>query len=167
MNIPASVLQSLNETIAWCSKHADAKLGYLSTRLIGFEGSKVLSDRSLWQLEDKKQVEYVNNLILARKKLLATDIACNFDLAGGKVLCYEADNTDCCGLSPPETNGYIDVDDMPGWDTWFHCYTHPEEGNFILAWVPPTFIDGVQSAIECNPMDCIYFIDESELEKYI
>lgn len=165
MNIPTSVIQSLNETIALCSKHADSKLGYLSTRLIDFEGRKIVESESLWR--SKLQYEYIYNLISARSKSMGQDFEYKFDLSGGKILCSEINNSDSCGMSPPETNGYIDVDDIPGWDTWFHCYKHPKEGNYILAWVPPEFVDGVQSAIECNPMECIYFIDESELEKYI
>ena len=43
------------------------------------------------------------------------------DLAGGRLLIADLEDSDASGLSEAETDGFIDALDVPAWDTWL-CY---------------------------------------------
>ena len=146
----------------WCGGQVEAEKAGETSRLINFEGSDIIND---YKSSFEERHRCVTSLIQTRRMLLDRQVNSNsIDLTGGKILRYEIDNTDSCGFSPSESNNYIDVDDMPGWDTWFHFYRHSQYGDCILCWVPPIFISLAQSAIELNPVDCICFVDlEAEL----
>jgi len=158
MDIPTKILRSLNETIIWCTYKANYLQAEESTRTIDVSS---VSRMGYGNSNTEDRQEIVNEVCEARRRLLAADglivTKDKQDLAGGKILIYEIDNTDSCGLSPVESNGYIDGDDMPGWDTWFHFLQHPTRGDCILSWVPPSFIVLTMDAIDVNPFDCISF----------
>ena len=59
------------------------------------------------------------------------------------------------GSSPPECDGFIDVDEIPPWGTWIVL-----AGEMLLSWVPASMGAGVDSAIRCNPEESIRWASE-------
>ena len=59
------------------------------------------------------------------------------------------------GSSPPECDGFIDVDEIPPWGTWIVWV-----GEMLLSWVPASMVAGVDSAIRCNPEESIRWASE-------
>lgn len=155
-----SVIVSLNEAIFWCSRYAQSKDAGSTTRIIPFSDEEIVKS---YKSTFDQQIRCVEGLIVSRHKLVDRKVSSiDVDMLKGEVLRYEISNTDACGLSPSESNGYIDYEDMPGWDTWFHIYENSEFGACILSWVPPSFIPLAQAAIDVNPVDCIKFVNISE-----
>lgn len=68
------------------------------------------------------------------------------------------------GVSGLESEGFFDELDTPPWDTWV-CwaegdFTHAPHTVFILAWVPPSYVDRVNHGMGCNPVECIWWADQ-------
>jgi hypothetical protein len=78
----------------------------------------------------------------------------------GRLLLYEPLETVTDGASEASSRGYFDIRDAPPWDTWFLYW----EGA-IVSWVPESLIGCAQSGIDANPVDCIRWIDWSELPR--
>lgn len=161
----SALLRTFNEAIAWCSVKADCLNAEASTRSKELESLAFNMEYGKSSTNERKDI--ITKIFSSRRKILAEEnIPVNYqnaDICGGEILAYEIDQTDSCGLSPPESGGFIDDDDMPGWDTWFHSSIH-KNGDFVIySWVPPSFIELAQGAIDTNPVDCIYFIKLSKL----
>ncbi len=71
------------------------------------------------------------------------------------------------GLEEEETLGYVDINNIPPWDTWIAYIVEPEaEGlqwvQYLLSWVPPEFIPLVGGGIDVCPDECIRWLDCEE-----
>ena len=88
-------------------------------------------------------------------------------------------------MSEAETKGFIDVVDVPPWDTWI-CYAEepntPEERfrrrlqpvgahwemepktpafvAYVLCWIPRDFVVSVERGIQFNPMENFFWASE-------
>lgn len=64
------------------------------------------------------------------------------------------------GVCVPETNGYLDSDCMPGWDTWITIIrlgTDREEHG-LLCWIPPELCRNVDSAVSIDAAQCMSWL---------
>ena len=74
---------------------------------------------------------------------------------GDRILAFLPRDSLFHGSSPPECDGFIDVDEIPPWDTWIVFV-----GEMLLSWVPAVMVAGVDSAIRCNPEESIRWASE-------
>jgi hypothetical protein len=85
------------------------------------------------------------------------------DLAGGRLLIYEPDMNMAHGLEENETRGYVDIDNIPPWDTWID-YAYEANANYLLSWVPGPFLALVAGGIAVSPEMCFRFLEDTDLE---
>jgi hypothetical protein len=86
------------------------------------------------------------------------------DLSGdGRLLIYEPDINLSHGLEEDETDGYVDVDNIPPWDTWV-AYLYEPTGNYLLSWVPAAFVELVSAGIHVSPEVCIQWLGTTDFE---
>ncbi len=140
------ILKRLAETIAWCRPHiaVENPKDCLRTPELQPSNITIRSDRShdnkydsgfeyAWgSLKEKQDV--VNAVSKRREELLSegkTDTSpLPIDLKGGKLLIIAPEDSDICGLSVWEAEGFIDDEDVPPWDTWVGYFEEsitPEE----------------------------------------
>ncbi|MDP2345652.1 MAG: hypothetical protein Q8O67_32210 [Deltaproteobacteria bacterium] len=82
----------------------------------------------------------------------------------GRILVYFFNESLSDGTSPPASDGFLDNDDSPPWETWLGIApfggtpTWRERG--LVAFVPNPWVDGCTEAIACNSTDCLAWLDE-------
>ena len=74
---------------------------------------------------------------------------------GDRILAFLPQRSLFHGSSPPECDGFIDVDEISPWGTWILW-----SGEMLLSWVPAAMVAGVDSAIRCNPEESIRWASE-------
>jgi hypothetical protein len=160
-----SFLRSLTETTVWCLQAgniADPK-----TSLRTFE------PRTPPLTSPDSQVFCVS---LDRSRRLRSngqrDLASVTDLRGGRLLAYFPDYNLADGCAEDVSNGYFDVDNIPPYDTWVGMVENVESvtrddgsseqvsANFLVAWVPPAFLEIANGGVQVNPEECIAWLDE-------
>ena len=85
------------------------------------------------------------------------------DLQGGRLLAYFPDYNLADGYAEEVSKGYFDVDNIPPYDTWVWMVESIEEerpANFLVAWVPPVFLELANKGVLGNPEECIAWLDE-------
>jgi hypothetical protein len=150
---------SLKETVDWCVPR------FSMNDLIGSLRSEALQpSANIVQDADAVDVERaIADVIRRRSKLLQAEsrkVPSGMShrgtyLAGGKLLAHFPFLSLFHGLSVPETGGFIDVDEIPPWDTWVHF-----TGDFLVTWVPANLESAVQLAIDCNAEDSIVWLND-------
>lgn len=158
-------IRSLTETAAWClqvGNIADPK-----TSLRTFE------PRTPPLTSQDTQVFCVS---LDRSRRLRSigqgDLAPVTDLRGGRLLAYFPDYNLADGYAEEVSKGYFDVDNIPPYDTWVWMVENVENvtrddgttvrmpANFLVAWVPPVFLEIANKGVRGNPEECIAWLDE-------
>ena len=88
-------------------------------------------------------------------------------LGGGRLLVWERDLTIDDGLGESVTNGYLDVSDMPPWDTWVTYVSADDDAGaqvgYLVSWVPPVFLASVGEAVLGNAYDALFWLDDTTL----
>jgi hypothetical protein len=144
-----TVLVHLAETIQWCRPRIDVSNPKNCLR------SMELLPHSL---EDGRK-RVVNSVAIKRFLALGRPTRSPAStLAGGRLLVYEADVNLCHGLEESETNGFVDLDNTPPWDTWI-AYIYEDASNYLLSWVPGEFISLVSSGIDVSPEQSFRWLD--------
>ncbi|MBI5289177.1 MAG: hypothetical protein HY873_09425 [Chloroflexi bacterium] len=164
------VLGSLAETIAWCTQHADLADPEQSLR------SKELSP---YPVDDKRVFNYANDDLCNRPKetVLITVTARSLivgheelrSLAGGRLAGYQPTETLWSGAAKINSNGFLDEFDAPPWDTWVASVVETRRGDprlirseYVLAWIPPEFLELVAKGMFANDSDCTWWLDEHD-----
>ena len=153
------VARRLAETVAWCSRHARADDADTSTRsptlcppVMALPQRQRLSRLLDLPGEAKAAVEFVCE---ARRRELARlgipVIPVGSDLAGGRIL-FTTIDTDSCEAATGPSNGYYDLDDLPGWDTWFHHRPTDRPWGAIYCWVPRHLVELARSGMDVIPV---------------
>ena|SRR5438093_5852658 len=78
----------------------------------------------------------------------------------GRLLGYAPDETVLDGASESVTSGFFDVEDEPPWDLWLG-YVVEASGRrqeYLVCWVPPTFVQTAQDGIDVNPVACVEWL---------
>jgi hypothetical protein len=78
--------------------------------------------------------------------------------AGRILICVPEENV-ADGASQAGSSGFFDPNDVPPWDTWFHY-----SDSALFCWVPSVLVSLVENGIHANPVDCIHWADENELQ---
>ncbi len=87
-------------------------------------------------------------------------------LCGGSLFVYFPETNLCDGAAEIHTDGFLDVDNLPGWDTWVAFFEDEPEtnyGSYLIAWVPPEFVEIVSKGIDCNPEECIMWLADTDV----
>ena len=89
------------------------------------------------------------------------------NLGGGKLLAYFPEINLACGAAEDESDGFFDVQNVPAWDTWI-AYVEEETnrdcyGSYLIAWIPPEFIELASGGINCNPEECLVWLSETSV----
>ena len=100
------------------------------------------------------------------------DISFVKNLCGGRLLAYFPFDSCGCGAAEKASRCFFDIDNMPPFDTWvwlveeMKAITFPDgstaetEANWLVACVPPAFLEQAQRGIDANPEKCIRWVDE-------
>jgi hypothetical protein len=102
--------------------------------------------------EAKKAVDFVCEV--RRRELARLGIpvvAVGPDLAGGRIL-FTTIDTDSCAAATGPSNGYYDLDDLPGWDTWFYHRPTDRPWGAIYCWVPGQLVELARSGMDVIPV---------------
>jgi hypothetical protein len=83
------------------------------------------------------------------------------DLAGGRLLFCNLDESVIDGASEAESGGFFDVDDVPPWDTWVALHTDQRRTDVLVCWVPRELQELAERGIEVNCVDCVGWLAES------
>ncbi|WP_159018060.1 hypothetical protein [Algibacter sp. L3A6] len=120
---------------------------------------------SKWNLnEDEYFSDIVPNLFhsqLAIKKQPTEIIAKEFK---GRILVSEYKCSVTDGASEAESQGLIDIYDLPPIDTWF--YLNIKEG-LLFSWIPEKYIDLINNAVLVNCVDILQWMDLNYRDLYL
>lgn len=163
----------LAETVAWCSHHARAADAGTSTRtpalrppVMAQRGYDLLARLLKTPFETTAAVEHVchaRQRELARLGIPVPPVGP--DLAGGRVLFTRID-TDSCGAVTDPSNGYYDLDDLPGWDTWFYHGRTDQTWGAIYCWVPQHLIELADEGVCLIPVQCVEWAGSLDVQPF-
>jgi hypothetical protein len=89
-------------------------------------------------------------------------------LDGGRLLVYFPDAELSDGAAEVESGGFFDVFNAPPWDTWVAFASDQTAGdhsfaNYLIAYVPPVFLDACAAEIAVNPEECILWLEDADV----
>jgi hypothetical protein len=89
-------------------------------------------------------------------------------LGGGRLLTYFPDGDLACGAAEAESDGFFDVHNAPPWGTWVAMIEDDWERDdcssiYLVAWVPPAFLEHAHRGISVNPENCIAWLDSTSV----
>lgn len=82
-------------------------------------------------------------------------------VTAGRLLLFDPSWTLFDGAAAAESEGLIDVCNVPGWDTWVTFVEEQKRqedgsfGSYLVSWVPPPLLGPVDDAIAVNPEQCL------------
>jgi hypothetical protein len=171
--LPLEVSAAISETAAWCSLTHLPDRAFRNPEL---DPSGILDipdfshgSESIETWIEKKRDCYRRATLWineTRSRLLkATDkdsLGADDALTKGRLLAYEPLETVDDGASEAGSMGFYDVHDAPPWDTWF-LYANCS----VFCYVPEFAISRAQDGIDANPVDCIHWVEWSELVRVL
>jgi len=194
----------LAETITWCrlrTAHDDPRHCLRSSALMPAHRKPGMDDRGNVEFEWGTAAEnqaVVRDLALRRAELLRAENA-NVRVESllsiheqGRLLLADPQQSDVCGLSVAESDGFIDADDVPPWDTWVWFgsepmtpdpeqlrrtqesyrtlyrseWRPPTSVSYVLCWVPAPFLELVEQGILVNPVECLFWAVDYKRHHY-
>ncbi|WP_223643253.1 hypothetical protein [Corallococcus sp. EGB] len=158
-----TLFEVLEETIHWCTSRATLDAPATCLRTPGFQ-PRVMIDADRFQMMERVISE--RHYALRGRPPRALPPREGGPLHGGRLLVYFPDDNTCDGAAELATRGYLDVDNMPPWDTWVGMFREDPESStqssdYLIAWVPPVFLDSVAQGIFVNPEQCIQWLEDS------
>jgi hypothetical protein len=159
----------LAETVAWCNLHARADDTATSTRspalcppVMALPRGQRLPFLLDTPGEPAAAVEFVCQ---ARRRELARlgipIVSVGPDMAGGRVL-FTTIDTDSSEAATGLSNGYYDLDDLPGWDTWFWHRPTDRAWGAIYCWVPDRLVKLARDGMDVIPVMWVEWADSLE-----
>lgn len=154
--------QNLLEAIAWCTTHP---LWTPILQPLGFEECGKMVSQT-----DEKRLEVVSTLAARRSELLkAQGIAPTrfaSEVSQGGLVAFSPDMTLWDGAAEVGSEGFFDSSNMPAWDTWVGFVVESENyhdgftgwQSYLLAWVPPKYLELADTGIAMNPEVCIDWV---------
>jgi hypothetical protein len=172
---PALAL-SLAETIAWVTKHALATDAGRTTRSAalrppwfppdgGATDGVTLIQLLLTPGEPRRALDFI--VAQRRAELAKGQVAVgpsDGDFAGGRILCTDFNSDQCCAATDI-SGGFLDDEDIAGFDTWFHHLDTGEHGGVIACWVPPHLLNHADRGVNVIPVQSAWWDDEAPPER--
>lgn len=158
-----TLFEVLEETIHWCASRATLDAPATCLRTPGFQ-PRMMVDADRFQMMDRVISERRDAVRGRPPRALPPREG--GPLQGGRLLVYFPDDNTCDGAAQLATRGYLDVDNIPPWDTWVGMFREDPESptqspDYLIAWVPPVFLDAVAQGIFVNPEVCIQWLEDS------
>lgn len=75
----------------------------------------------------------------------------------GRIFCTDF-NTDQCEAATDISNGFFDLADIPGWDTWFAYEPTDTIQGHIYGWVPNEITELVGLGMWAIPVSCVWWV---------
>lgn len=153
----------LAQTIFWCAPRADKVNPATSLRTAALRPRVLEENRS----------SAVNTVVYARELHGGVDVRkaiITRDLGGGRLLIYFPNNDLACGAAEQETAGFFDVNNVPPWDTWVTYFQDQQQNidcfdnEYLIAWIPPEFVDLANDGINVNPEQCIMWLSDTSVD---
>ena len=150
----------LAQAVHWCSRRANAKDPARSLRYDQLQPHTLEVDRAAT----------VRAPVHQRTVHVPRDlqpVSCVDDLRGGRLLAYFPDAELSDGAAELETAGFFDSFNAPPWDTWVALFEDPTALDssyrvYLVAWIPPVFLDTASRGIAVNPESCIVWLADVE-----
>lgn len=158
----ADLYARLGQAVAWCITSAELNEPVSSLR------TPALRPRTL----PASRIDAVREVCSQRELALRhanpdADLRLG-GLAGGRLLVYfpDADLTD--GAAEAVTGGFFDVFNTPPWDTWVAYFEEPPASAprynaYVIAYIPPQFVQLAAEGIQVNPELCIRWLSDSDV----
>jgi hypothetical protein len=149
-----ALMQRIDLVQRWCAVHVDA-----NAPAHCFRHRELLPDAAL-----SDGFGRLSAALLATPDRLIAHIAARqvttapAETHAGRWLLYDPARSLCDGAAAAESNGYVDDDNAPPWDTWIAWLPGTSADALhgsLLAWVPDIFCAAVESGINVNPEQCI------------
>jgi len=165
-----SVTLRLSETVSWIELNANINdLGAsIRTSLFQPPFMSLPSEARLIHLLDQPHQVWaaVEHVCLARRKALE-QYGINVkpttpDLTQGRLLVTTID-TDRCGEAAILSDGFYDLNDLPGWDTWFCFSSTPAPFGAIFCWVPNRLVETASSGMLGIPAESVKWASNSTI----
>ena len=156
--------QRLTETMSWCLGAGSLSQPGRSLRTCKRDPGDLCSQQ---HQVFSVSLERSNRLASSGKRHLSSVT----DLCGGRLLAYFPDDNLFDGVAQAESEGFFDVDNIPRYDTWvwmvrnIRTFNYADsakgemEANYLVAWVPPDFIQLASRGVRVNPEQCIQWLD--------
>ena len=165
----------VREAAAWCALRFDPARPATSLRTellrpagFGWPYAEPLARARggvTWRLAERSAGECMRVVdVLAARRRAALDAASpgwsRAEASRGRLLRYDAANNLCDGAAEVETDGFLDLENAPPWDTWVAYVLNPDAPEmffraYLLAWVPEAMVAAVARGIAVNPEECI------------
>lgn len=144
---------SLAQTIAWCLPKVDV-------------ASPALCLRSASSRPRTFTTSHLNTAAEAlRQRYGSPPPVVTHDLCGGRLLVYWPDLDLADGAAEAESRGFFDVNNTPPWDTWVAFVQYPDhpDHSYLVAWVPPQFIQLADAGIQVIPEECVKWLADADV----
>ncbi|WP_254330704.1 hypothetical protein [Corallococcus exiguus] len=153
----------MDETIRWCAPRATLDAPATCLRTPAFQ-PRVMVDPDRFNLMDR--IISSRHHALRGSPPLSPPLSGRDRLQGGRLLVFFPDDTLSDGVSDQVTRGFFDEHNVPPWDTWVGMFREDPESDtqsadYLIAWVPPVFLDSVAQGIFVNPEQCIQWLEDS------
>lgn len=161
------IKQALADTIAWCSQK------YTVFDRASYLRSLPLAPVSFDFYQEATFQGAMEQVSQRRKQLLQAQGQGTASLPSplpGKLMVVYPGLSLFDGAATPETEGFLNDEYMPPWDTWVH-YEPRKPGQpkgewddslepFLIAWVPQDMVDKVNRGMAVNPTECTRWLEE-------
>ena len=181
--------ERLAETIAWCAGRVDVgnprdclrSPALLPDDNRNYYQAWCLTDTDDGKTRTQSEVQGLVSAVATRRAdLLRADgyrpSPLPPDLAGGRLLLAEPFNADWSGMAEGESRGFVDVHEVPAWDTWVRYFPEPNsppsttspewDDSFLLCWIPASFLALIDGAIMVNPFPCLLWAADYRRHHY-
>jgi hypothetical protein len=149
--------ERLTQTIAWCQQHVDGAAPGVCLRPESFRPRVLV----------RNYFEAVRSVALSRAHQVSATPT-NRSLGGGRLLLYFPDAELADGAAEAESRGFFDVNNAPPYGTWVGLFRDAASrrdsfATYLLAWVPPAFIELADRGIAVNPEECIVWFPSRDV----
>ncbi len=155
----------LDETIAWCTLKDWAANPVDELRTPQLRPSELPEMKNLLFATGYQRQHIVEQLATRRAALLqAAPLQPIQSLTGGRLLAFNPSGSTSDGAIYDATQGFIDGDNIPAWDTWIFYVIDDLVSNlewwrscdsYLLSWVPASLVDRVEAGILGNSDNCV------------
>jgi hypothetical protein len=156
----------LREAAAWCADivGSDPNARLWTPGLLDVDVAA--AEDAIWKALTTEPESTIATVVQRRQQHLARRPDAGPARLDGRVLVCEYDCTMFDGASRFVAPGFVDLWDVPAWDTWIGLVppssipvggrdrVHP-----LLAWIPSPLVPGAHSAIEVNPVEVLSWLD--------
>jgi hypothetical protein len=159
----------LAETIAWFNNLESLRTSYLCPPWYVPKSHGLSLHDNFYNLSLAQRISDVEELAQKRSqslkylKIYPEESAKN--LSGSKLFCYYTDGNLSDGAAEFASKYFLDGENAPPWDTWLYyvpesaCWNkyleRHEWGPYLIAWIPPKFIERTELGVDANPESCI------------